>query len=473
MSYFSNDNVELFREIVGESVEKLTSRFQKSSQPVRFSFRDASSRWIRRSDKYTHQIHSYPAKLIAYIPIFFLSHSSYANKSGYLLDPFAGTGTVLLEGIIHPFHPMNTLGVEINPLARLVSKVKTTPLDPTNLREAGQDLITAIKRSQVKPALPDFFNIDFWFKPKAQRGIAKIKHYIDRLTNLDHKDFFLVCLSSIIRRTSLADKKIAPPVLLKDITYSNESHTRRVQIELKEKYNPDPVKYFEEEVANNINRMADLYNAFENGALKSHIIWDDVRTLRKGKYTSQGQLNKSRATSLPPVDLAITSPPYINAQKYIRTLKFELVLLGLVEYDRLFELDKSLVGTERIYEKDYLDLIKVGDKVADTTIERIYKKDRKRAAIVGRFYQDMTQGMKSIFEVMRRGGRFVLVIGNNLVFNRMVQNHQILANIARDQVGFDVDFIARDEIRSRGLITKRHETSGIIGDEWVISMSKN
>ena len=66
-----------------------------------------------------------------------------------------------------------------------------------------------------------------------------------------------------------------------------------------------------------------------------------------------------------------------------------------------------------------------------------------------------------------------MVIGNNLVFNRMVQNHQILTNIARDQVGFDVDFIARDEIRSRGLITKRHETSGIIGDEWVISLSKN
>ena len=112
---------------------------------------------------------------------------------------------------------MNSLGVEINPLARLVSKVKTTPINPADLLEAGQDLIAAIKKSKTKPMLPDLFNIDFWFKPKAQIGIAKIKHQIDCLTNADHKDFFLVCLSSIIRRASLADKKIGPPVLLKNI----------------------------------------------------------------------------------------------------------------------------------------------------------------------------------------------------------------------------------------------------------------
>lgn len=473
MSYFSDNNVDLFREVVEGSIGKLTSKFQRSSRPVRFSFRDASSRWIRRSDKYTHQIHSYPAKLIAYIPIFFLSHPLYGKRRKYLLDPFAGTGTVLMEGIIHPFHPMNTLGVEINPLARLVSKVKTTPLDPKDLIEAAQDLMGAIKRSRIQRGLPELFNIDFWFKPKAQRGLARIKYHIDRLTDPDHKDFFLVCLSSIIRRASLADKKIGPPVLLKNITYSNQTHTRGVMRELEEKHNPDSIRYFEEEVAANIKRMADLYNSFNKGKVKSQIIWDDIRTLRKGKYTKVGELDKFRARRLPLVDLVITSPPYINAQKYIRTLKFEMVLLGLVPYDQLQDLDQSLVGTERIYEKDYFDLIQTGDKLADNTIKRIYKKSRKRAAIVGRFYQDMAQGMKNIHEVMRPGGRFVLVIGNNLVFNRRVQNHQILANIARDQIGFHVDFIARDEIRSRGLITKRHETSGIIGDEWVISLSKH
>jgi DNA modification methylase len=243
--------------------------------------------------------------------------------------------------------------------------------------------------------------------------------------------------------------------------------------ELEEKHNPDPVRYFEEEVAVNIKRMADLYDLINNGKVKSQIIWDDIRTLRKGKYTKVGEIDKFRARHLPLVDLVITSPPYINAQKYVRTLKFEMVLLGLVPYDQLQDLDQSMIGTERIYEKDCFDLIKTGDKLADTTLEWIYKKNRKRATIVARFYQDMAQGMKNIHGVMRPGGRFVLVIGNNLVFNQRVQNHQILANIARDQIGFHVDFIARDEIRSRGLITKRHDTSGIIGDEWVISMSKH
>jgi hypothetical protein len=368
---------------------------------------------------------------------------------------------------------MNSLGVEINPLARLVSKVKTTPLDPKDLTEAAQDLMGSIKGSHIQCGLPELFNIDFWFKPKAQRGLARIKYHIDELTDPDHKDFFLVCLSSIIRRASLADKKIAPPVLLKNITYSDQTQTRKAMRELEEKHNPDPVRYFEEEVAVNIKRMADLYDLINNGKVKSQIIWDDIRTLRKGKYTKVGEIDKFRARHLPLVDLVITSPPYINAQKYVRTLKFEMVLLGLVPYDQLQDLDQSMIGTERIYEKDCFDLIKTGDKLADTTLEWIYKKNRKRATIVARFYQDMAQGMKNIHGVMRPGGRFVLVIGNNLVFNQRVQNHQILANIARDQIGFHVDFIARDEIRSRGLITKRHDTSGIIGDEWVISMSKH
>jgi len=472
MGYFSDNNINMFREVVEESIEKLTSEFRRSGRPIQFSFRDAISRWVKRSDKYTHQIHSYPAKLIAYIPIFFLSHPLYGKERKYLLDPFAGTGTVLLEGIIHPFHPMNTLGVEINPLARLVSKVKTTPLDPKSLAETAQDLIIAIKSSRIQPELPELRNIDFWFKPKAQRDLARIKHQIDCLADPDHKDFFLVCLSSIIRRVSLADNKIGPPVLLKNITYSNLNQTRKVMRDLQDKHNPDSIKYFEEQVKANIKRMADFYDSF-NGQVKSQIIWDDIKTLQKGRYKKAGEIDKSKASRLPLIDLVITSPPYINAQKYIRTLKFEMVLLGLVPYDQLQDLDRSLVGTERICERDSLDLIKTGDKLADATIEWIYKKSRKRAAIVGRFYRDMALSMKNIHRVMRRGGRFVLVIGNNLVFDKRVKNYQILANIARDQIGFHVDFIARDEIRSHGFITKRHDTSGIISDEWVISLSKH
>lgn len=177
-------------ENVAKYIKQIKSDFRRHREPVNFSFRDICSKWIKRSDKYTHLIHSYPAKLMPYIPIFFLFDPSYANKKGYLMDPFAGTGTVLLEGIIHPFNKMNTLGVEINPLARLISKVKTTPLDLVALQKKARELIANIQTTSRHAEIPKFPNINFWFKEKAQIDLAKIRYRIERLENSHFKDFF-------------------------------------------------------------------------------------------------------------------------------------------------------------------------------------------------------------------------------------------------------------------------------------------
>jgi hypothetical protein len=135
--------------------------------------------------------------------------------------------------------------------------------------------------------------------------------------------------------------------------------------------------------------------------------------------------------------------------------------------------DKQFVGTERIYLDEYSQITLVDEKIADNTIKQIYKKNKKRAGIVAYYYQSMATGMKKIYNSLNPGGRFILVVGNNLVLGKRVQNHKILTNIATQQIGFNLDFIARDEINSRGMITKRHETSGIIPNEWVIVLSKN
>ena len=457
---------------VDKYIKYLKSEFRRFREPIRFSFRDICSQWVKRSDKYTHLIHSYPAKLLPYIPIFFLFDRSYANRTGYLLDPFAGTGTVLLEGIIHPYHRMNTLGVEINPLARLISKVKTTPLNKSVLQEIASDLIAAIQSNACKFDIPEFPNIDFWFKKKAQQDLSKIRHHINLLENSDYKDFFWVCFSSIIRRSSLADPRVAPPVILKQIIFSDKKRTERVRMQIIEKQNPKPIFYFKEEINKNIKRIGEFSNEFKDRTVRSEVVWDDVRTLQKGIYTHKGQIDKSKATNLSGIDLVITSPPYINAQKYIRTLKFELFWLGLVDSEDIVELDRQFIGTERVYKEDYAEMIHVGEKEADCTVNEIYKVNKRRAGIIGNYYRGMAAGMRRIFDSLNSGGRFILIVGNNLVFNKCIQNHQILANIATQQIGLTLEFIAKDEIKSRGLITKRHETSGIISDEFIIVLKK-
>ncbi|GAH48113.1 unnamed protein product, partial [marine sediment metagenome] len=76
---------------------------------------------------------------------------------------FAGTGTVLLESIVHPYLKRNAIGVEINPLGRLISKVKTTPLDDEELRSEAARLFRRIANFNGDINIPDFPNRDFWF----------------------------------------------------------------------------------------------------------------------------------------------------------------------------------------------------------------------------------------------------------------------------------------------------------------------
>ena len=457
---------------VGDYLKQLKKDYRKSREPVNFSFRSTCNQWLKRSDTCTHMIHSYPAKLVPYIPAFFLFNPAYKDKSGFLLDPFAGTGTVLLESVIHPYHRMNALGVEINPLPRLISKVKTTPLDTKTLKNTASALLSAIKQSAGKCEIPDFPNISFWFKKKAQKELARIKQSIDHMEDSDYKDFFWVCFSSIIRQSSLADPKVAPPVMLKEIVYSDKKQSEAMRRILKEKQNPKPIKYFEEEIEKNIRRMEAFCNGLENKKIKAKIVWDNATTLAKGKYEYKGNINKSKVAPLSDVDLVITSPPYINAQKYVRSLRLELFWLNFVDNDGLVSLDRQLIGTERIQQKTYKKVIHMDEPLADSTVEKIYKINERRAGIVSNFYIEMLTFMKQLYKAMNIGGQFILVVGNNMVFNERIQNHQILTNLATKHVGFDLEFIARDEIVSRGLMTKRHPTSGIIPEEWVIVLKK-
>ncbi|MBU0686168.1 MAG: site-specific DNA-methyltransferase, partial [Candidatus Thermoplasmatota archaeon] len=88
----------------------------------------------------THGIHRYPAKFIPQIPRFCLE--SYSEVGDDVLDPFMGSGTTLLESYITG---RDSYGIDIHPLARLIAKVKTTPVDPRSLGASAENLLSSIR----------------------------------------------------------------------------------------------------------------------------------------------------------------------------------------------------------------------------------------------------------------------------------------------------------------------------------------
>lgn len=466
-------------ESVNKQLRQFTQRYHRSQKAIRTSFRSLCSEWVwaKRSDVYTHLIHRYPAKILPYIPIFFLSTEEYASSEELILDPFAGTATVMVESLFHPYYKRNSIGVEINPLARLIAKVKTTPLNLPELINQRNALIERIRAFHGDAPIPEFTNQDMWFSKRIQSDLAKILFCIEEVEDPDYKDFFLVCLSSIVRDISLADPKIPTPVILKASNFTDDTR-RKLQIEnlIKKKKRARPISHLKKAISRNINRVKTLNEVEDimSGRVRSEIVWDDARHLRRGKLTSKGFIDKTDAHQIADgsIGMVITSPPYINAQKYVRTTKFELLWLGLVDEHGLADLDRTLVGTERIPASEYKDLHLVGIPSADKVINQIYRKSPERAAIVSRYFEDMRQVLNEVHRVLRDQGRCILVIGNNHICNIEVKSHKILSDIASQECGLDVEMVLVDSIRSRGMITKRHETGGLVADDWVLVLKK-
>ena len=80
---------------IKKELEAYRLSYMKTGMPITVNFRSLVPE-LKKSDRYSHQIHSYPAKLLANIPYYFLATDVFCPSNGIVLDPFCGTGTVLL-----------------------------------------------------------------------------------------------------------------------------------------------------------------------------------------------------------------------------------------------------------------------------------------------------------------------------------------------------------------------------------------
>ena len=80
----------------------------------------------RDVNTHTHGFHKYPAKFIPQIPKWAIRKYLNGHKNKFILDPFCGSGTTLVEGVVAGY---NVIGVDIDLLSVMISKVKTTRVD--------------------------------------------------------------------------------------------------------------------------------------------------------------------------------------------------------------------------------------------------------------------------------------------------------------------------------------------------------
>jgi DNA modification methylase len=97
---------------------------------------------VKESHEFTHGLHIYPAKIVPQIARELIAKCS--NPLDVVLDPFCGSGTVLVESLVANRH---SIGIDINTLALLLAKVKTTPLHREKVLETMNTIVDNAKAS--------------------------------------------------------------------------------------------------------------------------------------------------------------------------------------------------------------------------------------------------------------------------------------------------------------------------------------
>jgi len=358
----------------------------------------------------THGFHSYPAMMIPQIARRLIE--TYGQKSKVLLDPFMGTGTALVEAKINE-NFKQAYGVDINPLTRLISKVKTTPINEKILYEqiiillnCCHEVKTEVIFNNYPIKLPAFQNINFWFKNNVIVDLAIVKHCIDNISlenkqlEKDIKDFCLVVFSEIVRKVSN--------------TRNSEFKLYRMAEAALSKHNSDVLLEFENKLRFNYSQLINFNSQAYDCEIK--ILPEDSRF----------------ETSIPSnsVDIIVTSPPYGDSRTTVAYGQFSRLSLEWLGFEskEARSIDKKSLGG--IPPKELEHLLK--SPSLNDSLNLISTQDEKRAKDVLGFYLDFNKCVVEFDRVMKKGGFLCFVVGNRTVKGVKIPTDEIIVDLFKD-----------------------------------------
>src|SRR5438034_514888 len=165
-----------------------------------------------------HSIHPYPARFIPQIPRQLIRLFHPQDGSG-VFDPFCGCGTTLVEAIDQG---LDACGVDLNPLACLIAKVKTTRL-PRDISDVIRTTVAASREAYETGAipLPEIPRLSHWFKPEVQSALTAITSVVEREEDEPIREALQVAVSNIIVQVSNQESDTRYAAVEKNISAEN------------------------------------------------------------------------------------------------------------------------------------------------------------------------------------------------------------------------------------------------------------
>jgi DNA modification methylase len=345
-----------------------------------------------------HTVHPFPARMG---PTVVLDALASLKRGSRVLDPMVGSGTV---AAIARLHGHRAVGFDVDPLATLIARVWTRPIDlklvracALKVRERARILARDISTGEAYPRDSDAETREFlryWFDPYSRRQLAALAISIGSIREDDVREALWCAFSRLI----IAKQSGASLAL-------DLAHSRPHRV-----FDLAPIKpltCFVEAVERMLRGCIDK-RARYRGPMASICIGD----ARRLPVDSES------------VDLVFTSPPYLNAIDYLRCSKFSLTWMGYSTI-ALRTIRSQSIGAE------------VGDKV--TRHANLIRGLRLRAApservmgMLSRYISDTHDALQEIHRVLAPAGRAVYVIGENTIRGTFVPTSKIVVEVANE-----------------------------------------
>ncbi|MCB1921028.1 MAG: RNA methyltransferase [Candidatus Competibacteraceae bacterium] len=287
-------------------------------------------------------IHPYPAKFIGDIPRALLD-SLPKTPDTVVFDPFCGSGTTLVEA---QRKGMASIGIDLNPIACLISRVKTAPT-PVGLSNVSLRIANAARanRNPARWAIP---NVDHWFKEEVQEAVASLIDSIKYITQGTIYDTLRLALSSILVRIS-----------------NQESDTRYAAIS-----KPIGKNDVFDQFLLACQKLERALMARDWGLPEARVVEAD--TLKVGEDSVGRQ-----------VGLVITSPPYPNAYEYWLYHKYRMWWLG---FDPLAVKEQEIGARAHFFKREHHTEAHFWDQMRQTfeLIDRVLVPSGFACFVIGR-----------------------------------------------------------------------------------------
>ena len=392
-----------------------------------WSFRDVGR---SQTTAFTHNYHRYPAKFIPQI-VHKLIDDYAPGVTQVVCDPFGGCGTTLVEAKMLGHE---SIGFDINPIAKLITQTKTTAINPSTLANSRKRFL-----KYYEDAIPVSYNhhqrISYWFDESTIKELDRIYFAIKKIKDHNVRRFFLCSFSHILKNCSRWLMKSIKPTIDTD------------------KIIPDPKKTFLRHLDSMIKKNDRFYSTL---ARSGHI------------DTSAKMYRRDSTKKLPieseAIDLIITSPPYVTSYEYADLHQLSLLWFGDDPQhfkkwhhfsNGFMDFRRNFVGTSSKEEKcgDFNSVI------AERIVDDLIQVEPPLAVDVANYFLDMKKVFTEMHRILKTGGKACTIIGNTSLCDVEILNAQVAAEQML-KVGFKkVDYIKR-EIPNKMITPWRDPDSG-------------